>query len=98
MFYTQLADQILPNYPRGYDQAVYAASTYKLIDQFRGEGWTAFLHQVANPSPTGLSFIIQGALLSLVGGPNRGAFVSLKSVLLHRPSGMPSRRCEVKNE
>jgi len=77
MFYTQLADQILPYYPRAYDQTSYAVETYKLIDRFHVEGWSAFLHRIANPLPSGMSFIVQGALLSLVGGPNRGAFISL---------------------
>jgi hypothetical protein len=77
MFYTQLADQILPYYPRYFDQIAYAVQTYHLIDSFHTEGWSAFLHQIAHPSATGLTFVIQGALLSLVGGANRGAFVSL---------------------
>jgi hypothetical protein len=80
MFYTQLADQILPYFPRAYDQTVYTVKTYQLIDQFRTHGWSVFLHRIIQPDATGLSFTIQGALLSLVGGANRRALVSLNLI------------------
>ena len=80
MFYTRLADQILPYFPRAYDQTVYTVETYQLIDQFRTHGWSVFLHRIIHPDATGLSFTIQGALLSLVGGANRRALVSLNFI------------------
>lgn len=80
MFYTQLADQILPYFPRAFDQTSYSVETYQLIDGFQKHGWQAFLHPIANPPATGVTFIIQGALLSLIGGANRGAFISLNLI------------------
>ena len=80
MFYTQLADQILPYFPRAFDQTSYAVGTYQLIDRFRTDGWQAFLHVIADPPATGVTFIIQGAFLSLIGGANRGAFLSLNLI------------------
>ena len=80
MFYTQLADQILPYFPRAFDQTAYSFQTYQLIDKFRIDGWQAFLHHIANPPATGMTFVIQGALLSLIGGANRGAFLSLNLI------------------
>ena len=77
MFYTQLAGQILPYFPRAFDQAGYSVASYALIDKFHAHGWAAFFRQIVNPGATGMSFILQGALLSLVGGANRGAFASL---------------------
>jgi hypothetical protein len=80
MFYTQLADQILPYYPRAYDQTSYAVATYRLIARFHAEGWSVFLQQLLNPPASGMTFVPQGAILSLVGGPNRGAFNSLNLI------------------
>jgi hypothetical protein len=79
MFYTQLVDQILPYFPRAFDQTSYSVATYQLIERFRNDGWQAFLH-LTNPPATGVTFIIQGALLSLIGGANRGAFLSLNLI------------------
>ena len=80
MFYTQLADQILPYYPRAYDQTSYAVATYRLIARFHAEGWSVFLQQFLIPPASGMTFVPQGAILSLVGGQNRGAFNSLNLI------------------
>ena len=80
MFYTQLADRILPYFPRFFDQTSFSVQTYQLIHRFQTLGWPAFLHQMANPPATGMTFAVQGALLSLIGGANRGAFLSLNLI------------------
>ena len=77
LFYTQLADQILPYYPQSFDQTGYFVATYDLLQRFHDTGWRAFLYNFANPAATGITFPIQGMLLSLIGGPSRGAILTI---------------------
>jgi hypothetical protein len=81
IFYWQLNDQIVSSYPAHYDQVSYLVQTYRLIEEFHARGWVAFLAEIFNPkSPQGISFVVQGALLSLLGGPNRTAPLSLNLI------------------
>lgn len=78
VFYTQLASRITPFYPPHYDQLVYMVEVYRLIDAFQTGGWAALFAPIIHPaSPNGVSFAVQGALLTLIGGPNRTAMLSL---------------------
>jgi hypothetical protein len=83
VFYSQLAEQFVPFYPANFDQAGYMLRTYQLIDAFHREGWTALLKEIIRPnSATGVSFAVQGAVLSILGGANRTAMLSLNLLYL----------------
>lgn len=78
VFYSQLAEQFVPFYPANFDQTGYMLRTYQLMEGFHKEGWTALLTEIIRPnSATGVSFAVQGALLSILGGANRTAMLSL---------------------
>ena len=81
MFYSQLADQITAFYPANFDQVNYYFSSYQLFEQFQSQGWSALLADVIHPkAATGATFAVQGALLGILGGPNRTALLSLNLI------------------
>ena len=78
LFFWQVSREIAPFYPRNFDQLSYYLDTYDLIDRFRMSGWSAFVTEFLDPRHAqGVTFVIQGALLSLVGGANRTTLISL---------------------
>src|SRR5262249_38696086 len=78
LFFWQVSREITPFYPRNFDQLSYYLNTYDLIEHFRTWGWSAFATEFLQPShATGVTFVIQGALISLVGGANRTALISI---------------------
>src|SRR5262249_46507766 len=78
LFFWQVSREIAPFYPSNFDQLSYYLSTYDLIEQFRTSGWSAFVTTFLQPGhATGVTFVIQGALLSLLGGANRTALISI---------------------
>jgi hypothetical protein len=78
IFYTQTADQIAPFFPMNFDQAGYANYTYQLYEAIRDRGWIAIASEITEPpTATGTALIIQGAILSLVGGANRITLTSI---------------------
>ena len=78
LFFWQVSGEIAPFYPGNFDQLSYYLNTYDLVEHFRTRGWSAFVTEFLEPShPTGVTFVIQGALLSLVGGANRTALISI---------------------
>jgi hypothetical protein len=83
VFYNQVARNIAPFYPSNFDQLSYYLATYDLIDDFQTRGFRAFVGEFLQPSSaTGTTFVLQGALLSLVGGANRTALLSLNLLYL----------------
>lgn len=81
VFYSQLADRIIPFYPVAFDQLGYFLETYRLLDAFHSQGWKALFAPMFQPnSATTLTFMSQGALLALIGGPNRTAIISLNLI------------------
>jgi len=82
IFCFQVARNIAPYYPPNFDQLSYFLATYDLIHQLRAKGFSALLTELLLPSQaTGTTFILQGALLSYIGGANRTALLSIN--LLH---------------
>src|ERR1700676_3393752 len=67
VFYQQVALYIAPFYPPNFDQLSYCLATYDLINEFHIKGFHAFVSEILQPSSaTGTTFVLQGALLSLV--------------------------------
>src|SRR5437899_2733689 len=78
VFYWQLAEQITPYYPRGFDQLTYFIETFRILNRYFTEGWSAFARYIMEGGlATGATFSLQGALTALIGGSNRTAIVSL---------------------
>jgi hypothetical protein len=78
VFYEHIARDVAPFYPPNFDQLWYYLSTYDLLDAFHAKGSRAFVGELLQPgNPTGTTFVLQGALLSLIGGANRTTFLSV---------------------
>jgi len=81
VFYVQMADQIAPFFPMNFDQGGYANYTYQLFEAIRERGWSALGSVITNPpTATGTALIIQGALLSLIGGATRTTLISINLI------------------
>src|SRR3977135_163682 len=83
IFYVHVARDIAPFYPSNFDQLSYYLATYDLTSAFHARGPSVFVGELLQPtSATGTTFVLQGALLSLVGGENRTAILSINLVYL----------------
>src|SRR5260370_13363691 len=83
IFYVHVARDIAPFYPSNYDQLYYYIATYDLIGAFHARGLSALVEELLQPnSATGTTFVLQGALLSLIGGENRTAILSVNLIYL----------------
>src|SRR5258708_12687481 len=83
IFYVHVARDIAPFYPPNYDQLSYYIATYDLIGAFHARGLSALVEELLQPnSATGTTFVLQGALLSLIGGENRTAILSVNLIYL----------------
>jgi hypothetical protein len=82
VFYSQLTNQITPYYPANFDQVPYINLTYQLFESLHDKGWwtTLFEAFVNRPTGSGPGLMVQGALLALVGGPNRSCLLSLNLI------------------
>ena len=78
VFYAHVARDVAPFYPPRFDQLTYYLSTYDLLGAFHARGFSAFVDELMQPgNPTGTTFALQGALLSLIGGTGRTTFLSI---------------------
>lgn len=78
VFYAHVARDVAPYYPPRFDQLSYYLSTYDLVSAFHAKGVGAFIDELLQAgNPTGTTFVLEGALLSLIGGANRTAFLSI---------------------
>ena len=78
LFYWQVAEQIAPFYPQHFDQAALYSETYDLIARFRAQGWRALVEQyIDGKHASGITFIVQGAIMALWGGVGRTALLSV---------------------
>jgi len=83
IFYVHVAHDIAPFYPSNFDQLSYYIATYDLISAFHARGLSVLIEELLQPnSATGTTFVLQGALLSLIGGENRTAILSVNLVYL----------------
>jgi hypothetical protein len=83
VFYAHVVNFVTPFYPPRFDQLSYYLSTYDLLRSFHTNGFGAFVIELLQPgSATGSTFVLQGALLSLIGGENRTAFLSINLIYL----------------
>src|SRR5712671_3026694 len=83
IFYVHVARDIAPFYPSNFDQLSYYIATYDLIGAFHARGLSVLIEELLQPnSATGTTFVLQGALLSLIGGENRTAILSINLVYL----------------
>jgi hypothetical protein len=83
VFYQQVARNIAPFYPPNFDQLSYYLATYDLINELQIKGFRAFISELLQPSSaTGTTFVLQGALLSFVGGANRTALLTVNLLYL----------------
>ena len=83
IFYVHVARDIAPFYPSNFDQLSYYLATYDLISAFHARGPSVLVEELLQPnSATGTTFVLQGALLSLIGGENRTAILSINLVYL----------------
>jgi hypothetical protein len=77
IFYPHVTTQIARYYPTNSDQAGYFNHSYRLADEIRRQGWGVMLLECLQPPATGVSFVVEGALLAYVFGPLRTALLSL---------------------
>lgn len=78
VFYAHVARDVAPFYPPRFDQLSYYLSTYDLVSAFHAKSSRAFVDELLQPgNPTGTTFVLQGAVLSLIGGANRTTFLSV---------------------
>src|SRR5882724_4527179 len=83
IFYVHVARDIAPFYPSNFDQLSYYIATYDLISAFHARGPSVLVEELLQPnSATGTTFVLQGALLSLIGGENRTAILTVNLVYL----------------
>src|SRR5258707_1572776 len=83
IFYVHVARDIAPFYPSNFDQLSYYIATYDLISAFHARGLSVLVEELLQPnSATGTTFVLQGALLSLIGGESRTAILSINLVYL----------------
>lgn len=83
VFYLHVVKFVTPLYPPRFDQLSYYLATYDLLRSFHASGFGAFAAELLQPgSATGSTFVLQGALLSLIGGENRTAFLSINLIYL----------------
>src|SRR5258707_13977558 len=83
IFYVHVARDIAPFYPANFDQLSYYLATYDLISGFHARGLNVLVEELLQPnSATGTTFVLQGALLSLIVGENRTAILSINLVYL----------------
>src|ERR1700675_3395605 len=83
IFFAHVARDIAPFYPSNFDQLSYYLATYDLISAFHSRGPSVIVEELLQPnSATGTIFVLQGALLSLIGGENRTAILSINLVYL----------------
>src|ERR1700688_4612864 len=83
IFYAHVARDIAPFYPANFDQLSYYLATYDLISAFHARGPSVLVEELLQPNTaTGTTFVLQGALLSLIGGANRTAILSVNLVYL----------------
>src|SRR5229473_645078 len=83
IFYVHVTRDIVPFYPSNFDQLSYYLATYDLISAFHTRGLSVLVEELLQPSSaTGTTFVLQGALLSLIGGANRTALLSLNLLYL----------------
>ncbi|WPO44261.1 hypothetical protein [Tardiphaga sp. 42S5] len=83
IFYVHIARSVAPFYPPTYDQLSYYLSTYDLIHAAHVRGMQAFIEELFQPlSATGSTFVLQGGLLSLLGGANRTTILSINLIYL----------------
>jgi len=83
IFYVHVARDIAPFYPSNFDQLSYYIATYDLISAFHARGLSVLVEELLQPnSATGTTFVLQGALLSLIGGENRTAILTVNLVYL----------------
>jgi hypothetical protein len=82
VFYSQLTTQITPYYPANFDQVPYINITYQLFESLHDKGWWSTLFEafVNRPTGSGSGLMVQGALLAVVGGPNRSCLLSLNLI------------------
>src|SRR6266404_4152465 len=81
IFYVHVVRDITPFYPSNFDQLSYYLATYDLIGASHTRGLSVFVEELLQPtSATGTTFVLQGALLSLIGGVNRTAILSVNLV------------------
>ena len=73
--------ELLGAYPTGHDQAVYLSQTYEVFDFIAKEGLSdGVRHGLFMRLPQGTMLHVQGALLMLLGGPNRVTALSLNFI------------------
>lgn len=83
LFYVHVARDVAPFYPPNFDQLFYYLATYDLIGAFHTRGFGVFVDELLLPSSaTGATFVLQGALLSLIGGENRTTLLSINLLYL----------------
>ena len=83
IFYAHVARDIAPYYPSNFDQLAYYLATYDLTSAFHARGPSVLVEELLQPNnATGTTFVLQGALLSLIGGENRTAILSVNLVYL----------------
>src|SRR5260370_30090679 len=83
IFYVHVARDIAPFYPPNYDQLSYYIATYDLIGAFHASGLRALVEELLQPnSATGTTFVLQVALLSVIGGENRSTILSVNLIYL----------------
>jgi hypothetical protein len=83
IFYVHVARDVAPFYPPNFDQLFYYLATYDLIGGFHARGFGVFVDELLLPSSaTGATFVLQGALLSLIGGENRTTLLSINLLYL----------------
>ena len=83
IFYVHVARDVAPFYPPRFDQLSFYLATYDLIGAVHAKGLSALLDELLQPrNATGTTFVMQGALLALIGGENRTTILSINLLYL----------------
>jgi hypothetical protein len=78
IFYLHVAWDVAPYYPPRFDQLSYYLATYDLIGAVHANGPGALVDELLQSrNATGTTFVLQGALLALIGGEDRTAILSI---------------------
>ena len=77
-FISQAKTRILPTYPPGYDQSGYLTVTYLLVHRAMSNHWVQEIsNSLKSPSPSGILFPVEGALMQNFLGTGRLSCLAL---------------------
>jgi hypothetical protein len=80
IFYVHVQFRIAPYYPQVFDQLRYIGETEDILKDFHSRGFAALLEPFLSPSPTGITYPVQGAVSALVLGSSRASLLTVNLI------------------